>query len=448
MCGILIYREDKKPLFNIDHRGIITNKIEKDGWVFGHRLLPLQTQGLSGLQPIPLGYDRYLLFNGEIFNYYKFGDYNSDTSYLTFFFREKDWRTRINEINKWCGFWSIVIYEEEGFTAFTDPLGKKQLYYREDSICSEIKPLIGGSILNKMGERIDNNSNSIFHNIKRVRPNRIYRLKPHPKTRKLDVYINGLWYYKMKQDPVKTEIKGLLQESVQDRLINKRDGITIFLSGGLDSTILLYHLLESGYKSDLIELLSIENGEEEFLVEIEDFYNIKIRRIRIVESYYEKAIFAYENFMDYGSLLPQYLLFKESKNTVVLTGDGADELFGGYNRAQLGDTQKYDMRTELPYYHHIRLDRCSMIHTKEARNPFLSRKIISLALQLEYRKRRGKSLLLKQYSDAIPRSIIERKKKPLRNGDKNRCQKKARETFKSIFKELGEDIPPQTKGIQ
>ena len=175
MCGILIHREDKEPPFNIDHRGIITNKIEKDGWVFGHRLLPLQTQGLSGLQPTPLGYDRYLLFNGEIFNYKDFGDYNNDLEYLMEFFSDKNW-IKNPEIKKWDGFWAIVLLDKDRLYCFTDILGKKQLYYNEFGVCSEVKPLLRGLGLNSLLLGLGLGYN-YFKGIKRMRPNYIYSFK-------------------------------------------------------------------------------------------------------------------------------------------------------------------------------------------------------------------------------------------------------------------------------
>jgi len=434
MCGILIYNKDSLPGIKLNHRGIISSSTRKEDWVLEHRLLPIQTNNEKGLQPIQLKGDRYLLFNGEIFNFYKFGDYTNDTSYLKDFFDDLEWRKNINEINRWCGFWSIVIYEEKGFTAFTDPLGKKQLYYNEYMISSEIKPLLRNNPLLGTPKLLQPTGNTPFLGVRRIKPNRIYRLQPHLKTRVFDVYITGMKYYNIYKNESKESLYQRMQNSTQDRLINKMDGITMFVSGGLDSTIILHHLLESPIPNNKIELLTIENGEEEYIEIIEKYYNVSVRRIPIEENLYREAILSYEHYLDYGSLLPQYCLFKNSSNTVVLTGDGADELFSGYNRAQLWDTQKYDVRTELPYYHHIRLDRCSMVHTKEARNPFLSKDVISYAMNCAYKKRKGKKVLKDNYMGYIPKQIIERKKLPLRDGNKDLCRQKAYREFVNIFK--------------
>jgi asparagine synthetase B (glutamine-hydrolysing) len=149
-------------------------------------------------------------------------------------------------------------------------------------------------------------------------------------------------------------------------------------------------------------------------------FNIEYIDDVMQEDDYEKAIVAYEHNLDYGSLMPQYKLFKKAKQlgiNTVITGDGADELFGGYGRCLIEDTQRYDIFQELPYFHHIRIDRMSMMHTIEARNPFLSTEIILFALSLPYNKRKGKSILKEAYRDLIP--FVDMKKKPLRlKGDK------------------------------
>ena len=81
MCGILVAkRPSEQRILSIAHRGIEHSTVYKDDLCLVHHRLPIQTvDGDNWSQPIQIGEDRWLLFNGEIFNY---GDFESDTAYL------------------------------------------------------------------------------------------------------------------------------------------------------------------------------------------------------------------------------------------------------------------------------------------------------------------------------------------------------------------------------
>ncbi len=210
-----------------------------------------------------------------------------------------------------------------------------------------------------------------------------------------------------------TNIIELINESVRTRLDNKYDGVSLLLSGGLDSNIILHHALK--YTKD-IDIVTIENGETENVRRICEMNGLNFRLIddKFNMQDFERAVYHYEYSLDYGSLMPNYMLFKEAKNSLVLTGDGADELFSGYTRSMYSDTWQYDVFKELPFYHNIRLDRMSMAFTKEARSPLMSLPLLRFA------KRQPRSLLLNKkilrdaYKDLLPDFIINGSKKPLR----------------------------------
>ena len=84
------------------------------------------------------------------------------------------------------------------------------------------------------------------------------------------------------------------------------------------------------------------------------------------------------------------------------------------NRASKKDTYRYDVFLELPYLHHIRLDRISMHFTKELRNPFLSKDVLAYSYSLSWEKRKGKGILKETYKDIIPVEILNREKKTIK----------------------------------
>jgi len=143
-----------------------------------------------------------------------------------------------------------------------------------------------------------------------------------------------------------------------------------------------------------------------------NYLDVKPEELSLVERM--KIYDINDSMIDLGSVIPQYYLFKDIKDKIVLTGDGADELFGGYRRISEYDSQKSDTFQELPFYHLVRIDRMSMNFTIECRNPFLGHDVIRAALQLPYSERTHKKILKDQFKGFIPDEIIERKKNPLK----------------------------------
>ena len=142
MCGISIARR-ANAIDQIKHRGIEFTQIAEGGWFLGHVRLPIQTEPGDGLaQPIELAENNgWLLYVGEIYNYPT--RYSSDVEYLRDLFGSSCLEDIIYEANHWDGMWAICWYRKGQIIAFTDPLGKKQLYYNQfGEICSEITPLV------------------------------------------------------------------------------------------------------------------------------------------------------------------------------------------------------------------------------------------------------------------------------------------------------------------
>lgn len=126
------------------------------------------------------------------------------------------------------------------------------------------------------------------------------------------------------------------------------------------------------------------------------------------------------------SAVPCYFVSKLAAEhvKVVLTGEGADELFAGYRYyrdIKDPDALREELRGSVARMHNInlqRVDRMSMAHGLEARVPFLDREVIALGLSLpvEMRLRSGqdgvveKWILRKAFEDLLPQEIVWRTK--------------------------------------
>ena len=120
---------------------------------------------------------------------------------------------------------------------------------------------------------------------------------------------------------------------------------------------------------------------------------------------------------------------------MVLTGDGADEIFGGYARNLNIDSWSYDVFKELPYYHNIRIDRMSMAFTKECRSPLMSLELVKHAKLLKWDDRKNKAALRKIYNGLLPDYITDAVKKPLRfKNDKQMNKELIKKTFQKVWK--------------
>jgi asparagine synthase (glutamine-hydrolysing) len=444
MCGILLTNDgSEKVLDSIKHRGIEKNVIEKNGFFLCHHRLPIQTSdGDDWNQPRELSPGIFLLFNGEIFNFDK-STYSSDIEYLCSIFSmyrggsfQMFCAMFLPRIQTWDGFWSIVIYDSNNkeIIAFTDPLGKKCLYYNQDGeISSEIKSLYHTkspvdqhfiSSVRKWG--YVTNDKTPFADVKRFLPNKIYHYSLENPDFK-SVYSE---YYKGFHFPIE-ELVGKnyeehmewlwskMFESVQNRLISKNYPVSLLVSGGLDSSIVAAILTE--LDAD-VRWFSIENGEKEYIDILANHlkkqvnfleYSMDDKRLKeIYQTWNEGPI-------DLGSVIPQFHLFEAVKKLgdyrIVLSGDGSDELFGGYSRIHEYDSQNSDIFDELSFYHLPRLDKMSMAHTLELRSPFLHLDIVRFALHLPLEWRKDKKILKDTFSPLLPQEIVNRKKEALKN---------------------------------
>lgn len=424
MCGITIH-DNQSILSRINHRGlknqnkIVESRFNGERKYLYHTRLPIQTlEDDNWSQPIQTNFYK-MLYNGEIFNYDQ-NKYENDTEYLIDFFNKYfsyDLITSekcIREMNTWDGFWSIVLFSEVQTIIITDPLGKKQLYYDDNcNISSEVKSLydqntkLDNKTLNtiiKFGYNFDNKT--CFSGIRRFMPNSIYRIYSR---NKIDKYEN---YYDLFSYDKTTSLKEKIEQSVIRRCLSKKYKVGMLLSGGLDSTIISNVLIRNNYD---VNFYTIENNENEYVEIVSNFYNIDVKYKTFEEGNELETLYYNDSPINLGSLFQQHEILSIIDEKIVITGDGADELFGGYKRIKQYDSQLSDVFDEISFYHLPRLDRASMRYTIELRSPFLGHDVVRHALNIPYKERLDKKILKDIFKDELPIEIINREKLALKS---------------------------------
>jgi len=214
--------------------------------------------------------------------------------------------------------------------------------------------------------------------------------------------------------------------------------VGVFLSGGLDSSIIaailaresepdsVVHSFAAGTpgSSDLAaarvvaDALGLEHHERVYTDD--DVVEVLPRVVAATESYEPSLI---------RSAVPNYLLSELAARhvKVVLTGEGADELFAGYHH--LRELDEESLRDALvdgvASLHHLNLQRCdrvTMAHGLEARVPFLARNMLAVAQRIPIAWKllgedgQEKRLLREAFSGWIPEEILWRRKEQFGDG--------------------------------
>lgn len=425
MCGFLIHKTKqklhperiKKIAESLQHRGLEISIYHENNAFVIHNVLPMTTLDES-IYKQPLRNRRWGtgfvgVFSGEIFNWeslkkkYDFPSDN-DSQLFTEFVLSQDPIPKLHEID---GFWNFAAVNDNKLIGIVDYLNQKPLYYRTDMEAISSEPfalsLLGETTRNDLflstvsRFNYDITGGTAWKEIRQIPTGCYY----------IDGNIKPYWDWRLVQN---VSLREGLFRSVEMRLKGERD-IVMLLSGGLDSAI-IYKIATHFIPN--IKVLHIENGEENFVKLLTNNYEkLNLKNYLITK---KEAIRRNQTPVDLGSVVPQAQLAEALKKKdihVVLSGDGADELFNGYNRSKYYDSQHSDIFNELPYYHNPRLDRIMMGSIVELRAPFLASYIVKYAMELDYNLRREKKCLKTTFVDIIPDEIINRNKLALKSKD-------------------------------
>lgn len=415
MCGFIAGKNIKKDLSKaidlIHYRGLpgykgYLNFGAHNEFQFAHYSLPfVNLNPLVCVQPIDSVPPS--LFVGEIFNYSDFGyDTDIECSIEEFW---KDTDTLFNRFHNFDGFWSFVTIYNGDIIAATDYLSQKPVYYRTDmevlsseiDILTHLAPVTRDEVFmsNTLKWGYSPDPRTPWNEIKQVPPGHYYYKGAVHK------------YWDWSKVPWTTSLHHDLLTATELRLGGQRE-VAVLLSGGLDSTII--HNIITKHLNRTVTAIHVDNGEQDYA----HLVNPNAIQVTLDNVTNYEALIVHQSPVDLGSVKPQIAMAKKLRELgfyAVMTGDGADELFGGYRRAKEYDSQMSDMFCELPYYHLPKIDRTMMRYTIETRSPFLSPSICKHAMNVSYAERNGEKKVLKQvFKDIVPQEILLRDKHPLK----------------------------------
>jgi len=318
----------------------------------------------SGKQPITSMDEKLVIFfNGEIYNYKELKDEllknghkfktNTDTEVILRLYELEGEKM----LTKLRGMFAFSIYNIETKEIFIarDFFGIKPLYYLMEgekirAFGSEIKCLLvvpnfkteinHNAVLNYLSFQYNPLTETFFKNIYKLLPGHFMKIKVDTGEKKIERYWSFQFDQKDNLDKNKTisEIRNTIEDSVSHHMIADVP-VGSFLSGGVDSSIIATMMQkvrgDSKIKTFTVGFDSLTEGVE--AKETSSFLNTDHTEIKVSkEEYFKilpKAVYHFDEPVADPSAIGLYFVAREAKKhvKVVLSGEGADELFGGYN---------------------------------------------------------------------------------------------------------------------
>ena len=378
---------EKIKLMNslIQHRGPDAEGLDViNNLYLGHRRLSIIDLSESANQPMNSFSGRLsIIFNGEIYNFPALKDFlvmNHKINFIT----SSDTEILINlidvigldqAIDMLEGMFAFAVFDRQSKTLSLarDRFGEKPLYWFQDKskiyFSSELKPLIS-TLKNQLTINFNNvdhffkksyvpPSGSIFNEIFKVKPSTYITFNLSKKTYEKPnefiywSHVSNTLSGKDKNYPhdyneSKKELSDLIDSKVQSTMVSDVP-LGAFLSGGYDSSGVVAMMQKNSMKK--IKTFSIGFSNQAFNEAIyakqisnylgTDHYEHYVSEKDLIDTIMKLPDIYTEPFAD-SSQIPTVMLSQLTKShvTVSLSGDGGDELFGGYGRYFLGEKLK------------------------------------------------------------------------------------------------------------
>jgi len=364
MCGINGFNfTDKTGLekmnSRLSHRGpdFVGLFVDKEVSL-GHLLLSIREVREISKQPYAENPEWILLFNGQIYNTTQLkrdltgldpAKTDLDTYILYKTIEKYGWKF----IEKIHGMFAICLYntKEKILRLYRDPSGQKLLYYyfKDNKLIfsSEIKSIMVYSIdksIDPLAIQVAQNigyipgEKTIFQHISKIAPSQCITF--NLKEEKLE----KTFYESMADNYFPKDFTSAFHQLVEEHLQSKQR-VALNLSGGLDSSILLHEMAKNGHEVHTYTTLFTDcsdkyNIDANLAGRLSKDYGTDHKKIIITKnSYRDLFIDAYKTIEEpnFNVSLPVYLQTaieegtQHDKNRVIISGNGGDEIFGGYS---------------------------------------------------------------------------------------------------------------------
>jgi asparagine synthase (glutamine-hydrolysing) len=315
----------------------------------------------TGMQPMSYAEGRYwITFNGEIYNYQALRaglqqaghvfSTTSDTEVILASYAQ--WGESC--LDRFRGMFAFALWDENERCLFAarDIFGEKPLYYAFSRdgvllVASEIKALLSSGMIEP---KIDLNAVDAYLAVGYIPPDRtiysnVHTLPPghYFRWNEFNLKVDRYWQPVFKTEPITLKDAGERLRELVRQAVNRQMVADVpvgaFLSGGLDSsTIVALMQMQSdvpvktfsvGFGSYINELPYARAVAKKYGTE---HFDIDLGMPDVAEMLLRMATVYDEPFYD-TSNIPTYLISKFARQhvKVVLSGDGGDELFGGYS---------------------------------------------------------------------------------------------------------------------
>jgi len=486
MCGIVGSTENRvfrNDLHLISKRGPDQRDFYHDKSVsLGHtRLSIVDVEGEHATQPAVLSSGQgALVYNGEIYNFPMLArelsvSTNSDTDFLLKSIEKIGVEKTVEKI---YGMFAFAYYDkkQQKIWLVRDRLGQKPLFYSSDrngltfSSSIELVKKVSGRKRFDIDESILGFYFSAFYipapytiykEIKSVSPGQYIVYDIDSKSLEKFEYWTIPRY---KKEPEPKNFDSLFQDATLSRLLSDVP-IGNFLSGGIDSTLIVQTMAEGGIGSIQTYTAEIQDSlnESVYANKVSKKFNTDHRSIKVEKGSFSlkllrKIVKSFGQPFADSSIIPTYKVCQLMSDhiTVAISGDGADELFMGYDKYRsdrsfektvfrnndlsflsfsnsvnpldivkkiipdfesLSDIEKiraFDARIFLEGDILQKVDRLSMENSLEVRSPFLDHRVCEFAMKLSFdsliNENHGKLFLKKKLEKNFDESFIFRDK--------------------------------------